>query len=146
MPAPRATCWIAGLRPNLAGAAHDVLVARELGGADRPARVDLARRDADLRSHAELAAVRELRRRVVHHDRAVELVQEPLRRRGVVRDDGVRVRRAVAPYVLERLVEPVDDADRDDRVEELPAPIGVDRGTYALVARLGAHVAAHFAA
>src|SRR5262249_21678812 len=53
-------------RADLAGAADDVFVARELGGADRPARVDLARRDADLRTHAEFAAVGELRRRVVH--------------------------------------------------------------------------------
>ena len=53
---------------------HPVLVARELATAPTGPRMDLARRNADLGSHAELGAVRELRRRVVHHDRAVELV------------------------------------------------------------------------
>src|ERR671912_1092304 len=83
----------AGSRPSradLAGAADDVFVARELGGADGPARVNLARGDADLRAHAELAAVGELRRRVVHDDRAVELVQEALGGCSIVRDDRVR--------------------------------------------------------
>src|SRR5690606_28713291 len=65
-------------RPCLAAAAHDVLVAGQLLGADRAARVDPARCDADLGAHAELAAVRELRGRVVQQDRAVELAQETL--------------------------------------------------------------------
>ena len=53
-------------------AVHHVLVARELLDADRPARVEAVGGDADLRSHAELAAVRELRRCVVQHDGAVD--------------------------------------------------------------------------
>src|SRR5262245_42360607 len=133
------------LGSDLTGAADDVLVARELGGADGPARVNLARRDADLGAHAELAAVGELRRCVVHDDRAVELVQEAFGRRRVLRDDRVRMRRAVAADVRERLVEPVDDANRDDGVEELLAPIRVDGRAHALVARLRADVAAHLA-
>src|SRR5690606_16703447 len=99
-PASGSARWMSGA--DLAAAAHDVLVARELGRADRPARVDLARRDADLGAHAELAAVGELRRSVVHEDRAVELVEETRGGRVVRRHDRVRVRGAVAANVVDR--------------------------------------------
>src|SRR5690606_13853180 len=80
--------------PDLAAAMHAILVARELRGADRPARMNLTGRDADLGTHAELAAVGELRRGVVDHDRAVELVQESLGSGCVGGDDRIGMRRA----------------------------------------------------
>ena len=60
------------LWPGLPGTAHDVLVTRQLLGADRAACVDASGRDADLGTHAELAAVGELRRCVVQNNRAVD--------------------------------------------------------------------------
>ena len=58
-----------------ARAAHHVLVTRQLLHAHRPAGVELIGRNADLRAHAELAAVGELCRGVVQHDRAVDLLR-----------------------------------------------------------------------
>jgi len=51
---------------------HEILEARQLFEADGAARVHLARGDADLRAHAELAAVGELGRGIVHDDGAVD--------------------------------------------------------------------------
>ena len=66
------------LTAALPGATHDVFVTRELLDADRTAGMELVRRDADLRSHAELAAVGELRRCVVQDDRAVDAGEKSL--------------------------------------------------------------------
>src|SRR5882762_7659428 len=76
-------------RPDLPGAAHAILEAGELLDADRTAGVQLAGGDADLGAEAELAAIGELRRGVVQHDRGIDLRQEFLRRGGVIGDDGV---------------------------------------------------------
>src|SRR5689334_10707703 len=65
-------------RPRLPGAVDTIFEARELIDADRPARMEFSGRDPDLRAEAELAAVGELRRGVVQHDRRVDLAQEPL--------------------------------------------------------------------
>src|SRR5690606_33050399 len=88
-----------GSRTKLSRTAHDVLVARELLDTDRPARVELVRGDADLGTHAEFAAVGELRGGVVQDDGAVDLRQEALGGTRVVRDDRIGVRRAVASNV-----------------------------------------------
>ena len=64
--------------PHLARAPHDVLERGELLDADGPARVQAAGGDADLGAHAELAAVGELGRGVVQHDRAVEAGEEAI--------------------------------------------------------------------
>ena len=60
------------LRPRLPRPAHHVFEARQLLGAHRAAGVQAVGRDADLRAHAELAAVGELGRGVVQHDAAVD--------------------------------------------------------------------------
>ena len=60
-------------------AAHAILEAGELLDADRAARVQLAGGDADLGAEAELAAVGELGRGVVQHDRGIDLAEEFLR-------------------------------------------------------------------
>ena len=65
--------------PDLAAAAHHVLVRRELLHAHRPARMKAIGGDADLRAHAELAAVGELRGGVVQHDGAIHALEEALR-------------------------------------------------------------------
>ena len=68
--------------------------------------------DADLRAHAELASVGELRRGVVQHDRAVHPLQKALRRRLILGDDGFGMRRAVLGDVRDRAVDAVHDAQR----------------------------------
>src|SRR3989304_5688254 len=62
--------------PARAGAAHRVLVAGELLGADGAARRQLACRDADLGAHAEFASVGELGRGVDHDDAGVYFLGE----------------------------------------------------------------------
>jgi hypothetical protein len=57
------------LGPDLSGAAHAVFERGQLLDADWSARVHLAGCDADLRPHAELAAIRKLRRGIVQQDR-----------------------------------------------------------------------------
>src|SRR3954470_16257121 len=87
------------LRPCLAGAADDIFENRELFDADRPARVQLTGADADLRAHAEFAAIGELRRRIVHDDGGVERGQEALCSPVILRDDGFRVLRSIGRNV-----------------------------------------------
>ena len=77
-------------------AVHAILERAELLDADRPARVHAPGGDADLGAEAELAAVGELGRGVVQHDRGIDLFQEALRGRGVLGDDAVGVMRAIA--------------------------------------------------
>ena len=48
----------------------------ELFDADRAARMQAAGGDADLRAETEFAAIGELRRRVVKHDRGIDFAQE----------------------------------------------------------------------
>ena len=83
-------------RPDLPGAAHAILEAGELFDADRAAGMQLAGGDADLGAEAELAAVGELRRGVVQHDRRVDFAQELVGGLSVGGDDRVGVMRAVA--------------------------------------------------
>ena len=61
--------------------------------------------DADLGAEPELAAIGELRRGVVQHDRGIDLVEEFLRRRLVGGDDRVGVMGAVTLDVLDRRVD-----------------------------------------
>ena len=68
-------------RPRLPGAVNAIFEARQLLGADRAAGVEFAGGNADLRAEAELAAIGELRRCVVQHDRGIDLVEEFLARR-----------------------------------------------------------------
>ena len=68
------------VRANLAAAAHHVFVGGELLDAHGPARMKAVGGDADLRAHAELAAIGELRRGVVQHDGAVDALEESLAR------------------------------------------------------------------
>src|SRR3954452_21320371 len=82
---------------------HHVLEGAELADADRAARVELLGRVAHLGAHAELAAVREARRRVDIDARRVDARGERARGLGVVGEDGVGVTAAVDVDVLDRL-------------------------------------------
>ena len=67
-------------RPDLPRAADAIFEGGELLDADRAARMHAAGGDADLGAEAELAAVGELRRGVVQHDRGIDLAEEFFRR------------------------------------------------------------------
>ena len=103
-------------------------------------------RDADLGAHTEFAAVRILRRCVVHDDRAVEFVQEALCGLGIRRNDRVRVSGTETANIVQRVVQSIHDADCHDRVQELVAPIGLGCGHDAFVGSLSPRIAADFAA
>src|SRR5262245_23919117 len=104
-------------RPGLPRAANPVVEARELLDADRAACVEAPGGNADLGAEAEFAAVGELRRGVVQHNGRVDLTQEFLRRRLVFSDDRVRMMRAVALDMGDGIVDAIDHARRDDRIE-----------------------------
>ena len=92
-----------------------------------PIGVQLGGRDADLRAEPELAAVVEAGRRV-HQDAArVDLAKPALRVLVAAGADGLGVARAELGDVRERLVQAVDDLDRQDLVEELAPEVGVGR-------------------
>src|SRR3546814_18720206 len=73
-------------RTRLAGPVHQPFVRRQPFESDRPARVEAPRRAADLRPQAELAAVGELGRGILHADRAVHLCEEAVCAGGVLGD------------------------------------------------------------
>ena len=83
--------------------------------------------DADLGAEAELAAVGELGRGVVHDDRRIDLFQKAFGGGLVLGHDAVGVMRAVRFDVIDGGVEAIDDAHRDDGVE----------GAIAHIARFG---------
>src|SRR6187402_3159578 len=78
-------------RPDLAVSPHDVLVARQLLDTDGSPCVEAIGRNADLRTHAELATVGELRRCVVQDDRAVDAREKALGGCGIAGHDRFRV-------------------------------------------------------
>src|SRR5882757_8402205 len=82
-------------RPGLPGAVDAILEAGQLFGADRAAGVKFAGGDADFRAETELAAIGELGRCVVQHDRRVDLVEKFSRGGLVLGHDRVGVVRAV---------------------------------------------------
>src|SRR6188474_2823863 len=63
-------------RPRLPGAVNAIFEARQLLGANRAAGVEFAGGNPDLGAEAELAAVGELGRRVVQHDRGIDLAEK----------------------------------------------------------------------
>ena len=64
------------------------------------------------RAEAELAAVGELGRCVVQHDRRIDLVEEFARGAGVLGHDRIGVVRAVIVNMRDRLIDAVDDLAR----------------------------------
>ncbi|PAV66665.1 hypothetical protein WR25_13308 [Diploscapter pachys] len=74
---------------HLPRAAADPFVRRQPLQRDRPAGVEPPRRNADLRTQPELAAIGELGGGVPQHDRTVDAVQESLRNPCILGDDRV---------------------------------------------------------
>ena len=114
--------------------------------ADGAAGVQLAGRDADFAAHTELAAVGVLGRCIDHDDGAVDPVDEGLGGGGILGDDGIRVLGTMAGDVVDGVLDPIDDADRDDRIKVLRVPILVRRRHDATIDRRCLAVAADLAA
>jgi len=108
--------------------------------------VQLAGGDADLGAKAELAAVGELRRGVVQHDRGIDLIEKFLRRSPVGGDDRVGVMGAVALDMFDRGIDAINHAGGDDLVEILGRPVRFARWLHAGIDLLHGGIAAHFAA
>src|SRR5712671_1720765 len=100
------------LWPGLAAAANDIFENRELLDANRPARMELAGADADLGAHAELPAIGELRRSIVHHNRRIERGEESLSCARILGDDGIGVLRAIGGDVANRFLHAAYGAHR----------------------------------
>src|SRR6202030_10778 len=113
--------------------AHDVLVTRELLDPDRSAGVKTVGGDADLRAHAELAAVGELGGGVMQHDRAVDALQKALGGGAVFGHDRFGVRGAVARDVRNGRIHALDYTRGNDRVEVLGVPVVLARRAHARV-------------
>ncbi len=103
-------------------------------------------RNADLRAHAELTAVGELGGGIVQHDGAVDPRQEAGGRGGIAGHDGFGVRRTVARDMRDGLIDTVDHAHRDDRIQILGVPVLFGRRAHPRIDLLHGGIAAHFAA
>ena len=99
-------------RPRLPGAVDAIFEAGQLLGADRAAGVEFPGGDADFGAEAEFAAVGELGRCVMQHDRRIDLVEKFARGAFVLGHDRIGVVRAVIVNMRDRLVDAVDDLAR----------------------------------
>src|SRR5262249_7274530 len=122
LPEEDRTCVTEASRPDLPRTAHAIFEAGQLLDADRTARVKTASGDADLRAKPDLAAVGELRRGVVQHDRGIALAQELPRRGGILAHDRIGVVRAVMLDMTDRGIDAVDHLGGDDGIEIFGRP------------------------
>jgi hypothetical protein len=93
---------------------HAIVECAELLHADPAARVHAPRSYPDLGAEAELAAVGGLGGSVVQQDRGIDFSQETIGGRGVFGDVGLDMG--------DRCDQPVDDADRHDRIQMFGGP------------------------
>src|SRR5690606_31322843 len=114
-------------RARLAVPPHQPFIGGQAFERHRAPRMQSPRRDADFGAEAELAAVGELGRGIVHDDRAVDCGQEALGGGRVLGDNRVGVMARMRVDMRERAVEAVDRRDRDDRVEIFAVPVAGPR-------------------
>src|SRR5882762_4292655 len=118
-------CAMLCSRPRLPGAVDAIFETGQLLGADRAAGVKLTRGDSDFRTEAEFAAVGELGRRVMQHDRRIDLVEEFAGGVCIVRHDRIGVMRTVVVNMRDRVVDAVHHFGGDDRVLIFGIPVFV---------------------
>jgi len=88
-------CAMLCSRPRLPGAVDAIFETGQLLGADRAAGVKLPVSYPDFRTEAEFAAVGELGRRVMQHDRRIDLVEKLAGGACIFRHDRIGVMRTV---------------------------------------------------
>src|SRR3984893_8945772 len=133
-------------RPRLPCAVDAIFEAGQLLGADRAAGVKFSGGDADFRAEAEFAAVGELGRCVMQHDRRIDLVEKLAGGGFIFGHDRVGVARTMVVNMRDRLVDAVDDFRGDDRVLVFGAPVFVGGRLHPAIGALHGGVAAHLAA
>src|SRR3981189_2613397 len=94
-------------RPGLPRAMDAVFETGQLLGSDRAAGMKFPGGDADFRAEAEFAAVGELRRCVMQHNRRIDLVEKFVRGSFVFSDDRIGVLRTVVVNMRDRPVDAV---------------------------------------
>src|SRR6186997_1111998 len=97
----------AGSRPRLPGAVDAIFETGQLFGPDRTAGVKFPGGDADLRAEAEFAAVGELRRCVMQHDRRIDLVEKFPRGGFILGHDRVGMLRTVVVNMRDRFIDAI---------------------------------------
>src|SRR6516165_8225181 len=112
----------------LSVSAYAVVEAGQLFDSDRSSRMQPPGGNADFRTEAELAAVRELRRSIMQHDRGVHFAQEFFCRFAVFGHDRIGVMRTIAFNVGNGGVDAVDHAGGQNGVKIFSAPIFFARG------------------
>src|SRR5215217_5431389 len=100
-------------RARLARAADAVFERSQLLHPNWSAGMHASRGDADLGAKPELATIGKLGRGVVEDDGGVDLGQEALGGRVIIRDDGIGVMRAVGLDMRQGGIKAVDDPGRD---------------------------------
>src|SRR6266436_8847246 len=126
-------CAMLCSRPRLPGAVDAVFETGQLLGADRAAGVKLTRSYPDFRAEAEFAAVGELGRRVMQHDRRIDLVEKLAGGACIFRHDRIGVMRTVIVNMHDRLVDAVDHLRGDDGVLIFGIPVFVGSRLYARI-------------
>ncbi len=111
------------LAAQLAITDHDVLLAGQTFETHRAAGVQLISRNANLGTQSVFEAIGEARRGVDHHRRRIDLRDKTPCVSEVFADDRVGVMGAVLINMLDRLVQPVDYADRQNRRQVLGGPV-----------------------
>src|SRR6266446_7171855 len=105
--------------PYLAVTINDVLVARQFGQAAGPARMELIRADADLRSQAELVTVMKARAGVHQYRGRIDRGGETPCSRQIAGNNGVAVPRTVAVDMRDGSFEIIDNLDAENEIQVL---------------------------
>src|SRR3546814_2005800 len=102
---------------HLPRSANDPFIGRQPFQCDGSPGMQTARRNADLRTQAELTAVRKLAGCVPHDNGAIDSVQEGFRLLCVLSHDGVGVMTAMRIDMRHGFRKPVDHTRRKDAVD-----------------------------
>ena len=100
--------------------------------------------DANLGAEAVFEAVGELGRGVDHYRTRIDFAQKSSRMRNIFGDDGVGVMRAEGVDVRDCIVDVIDDAHRQNRIEIFAAPIVLARFAHSCHQRARLFAAAQF--
>ena len=92
-------------RAYLTGPVNQVFVTGQLFGSHWSARVNPPGGDSNFSTHAEFAAIGELRRRVVQQNRAVQVMEELLHGLLILSNDRFGVPGSIASDVLDSLID-----------------------------------------